>query len=504
MRFSSLYATTKRENPKDAEIISHQLMLRTGMIKKLSSGLYTWLPLGLKVLQKISNIIREEMSSIGFCEILMPAIQPSRLWVESGRWEKYGPLLLKIKDRHDKEYCFGPTHEEIVADLIRQDLSTYKELPIKVYQIQTKFRDEIRPRYGVMRGREFMMKDGYSFNTDEKSLDDTYNSIMQAYYKIFKRMGLNVKAVQADTGNMRGDTSHEFHVIADAGEDLICFSDQSDYASNIELCPAIQKLNNINNEEIQEIKSINYKGDLTNTKKFPKNIDQTKLVKSIIVKGIEEKLVMLVMHNKHTLNITKVEKHPLINTPLEIVSNDQIKNDYNHEDHYLGPVNSKLPIIIDSSIKNLKNSICGANEQGAYYINVNWSRDLDKPEYFDLRNVTAGELSPDGNGNLQIKKGIEVGHIFKLKDTYTKPLKVQYTDANGKISIPYMGCYGIGVGRLVAATIEQHHDQKGITWPLAIAPFEVIIIPINFHKNEDIKNSPNNFIMNLNKNLMYY
>ncbi len=492
MRYTVLYGGTRKETPKDAEIISHKLMIRAGMIKKLSSGLYTWLPIGLKVLQKVSNIIRQEMNSIGFAEILMPIVQPAKFWQQTERWDKYGPLLLKIKDRHEKEYCFGPTHEEIVTDLIKQDLTTYKNLPIKVYQIQTKFRDEIRPRYGVMRAREFTMKDGYSFHINQESLQETYDEIKQTYHRIFNKMGLDVRDVLADTGSIGGEISHEFHVLANSGEDLICFSDQSDFAANIELCPVIEKP--FNKQKIfKNITKIKYKGDLSNAEQIPDNFDPNNLIKCLLVQGISSQPVMLILNNKHTLNPTKAEKHPKIAAPLVILSYQEIKNKYDLDIHYLGPVNSKFPIVIDNSIKGISNFTCGANEQEYYLVNVNWERDLNLPENFDLRNAEDGDLSPDGNGALKIKKGIEVSHIFQLKDTYTKPMLIKYNTKVGKSDTPLMGCYGIGVSRIVAASIEQHHDDKGIIWPTSIAPFTVIIIPINYHKDDKIKEFTDQF-----------
>lgn len=490
MQYSKLYSITQKEIPKDATIISHQLMIRAGYIKKLSSGLYTWMPLGLRVINKVANIIRQEMEKIGFSEIQMPMIQPAKLWQETARWDKYGPLLLKMQDRHNKEYCFGPTHEEIVTDVIRSDLNTYKQLPIQVFQINTKFRDEIRPRYGVMRAREFMMKDGYSFNADPESLQQTYDNIKQAYFNMFNTMGLHVKAVLADTGDIGGDNSHEFHVLANAGEDSICFSNESSFAANLELCPIIQP-KHIEQEPTQKLQVVS-------TKEQNITLDNNKLTQTIMVQGSNGSPVMLILSNQHTLNTVKAEKHPQIAKPLTIITN-KIAKQQNINSKYLGPKQSKYPVIIDESISHLNNLIIGNNSEDSMLINVNWQRDITQFSSYDLRNAVAGDLSPDGVGILEIKKGIEVGHIFQLDDNYTKPMQVTYINDQNKNTTPLMGCYGIGVSRIVAAAIEQSHDEHGIIWPDAIAPFQLTIIPIDYHKNEEIFNKTNELYEKLAK-----
>lgn len=496
MQYSKLYNPTKKELPKDAEIISHKLMLKAGYIKKLSSGLYTWLPLGLRVLQKVSNIIREEMERIGFSEIQMPNIQPSTLWKETNRWDKYGPLLLKLSDRHSKEYCFAPTHEEVVTDLIRGDLSTYKNLPIEIFQINTKFRDEIRPRYGVMRAREFTMKDGYSFNPDQASLQKTYDNIMQAYLKMFARMDLDIRVVMADNGSIGGSSSHEFHVIAQSGEDDICYSDMSDFAANIELCPAINPQQETS-EQLHNIFQFTHNGDIT--KNTPQDVQINNLTSSYFVKGNNHSIVHLILNRKHDLNEVKAIKHPEIANPIVLLKAEKVLAQYKDAvDPFID--NYSFPIIIDESAALLQNVTHKISGSETYYGNVNWQKNLKNYDTLDLRNVIAGDPSPDGNGTLKISKGIEVGHIFQLQKSYTEPMQVTFTDQSGQQQIPFMGCYGIGASRIVAAAIEQSHDEKGIIWPNSIAPYNIIIIPIDYHKRDEIRQISNKLYNTLNVN----
>jgi prolyl-tRNA synthetase len=533
MRASNYYITTIKEIPNDAELPSHRLMLRSGMIRKLGSGLYTWLPLGLKVLKKIENIVREEMNAIGCLELLMPAVQPCELWQETKRWDTFGDLLLKIKDSNAREYCFGPTHEEVITDLVRQDLSSYKDLPRSFYQIQTKFRDEIRPRFGVMRAREFMMKDAYSFHTAAESLQHTYDLMYSAYCKIFTRIGLEFRAVEADTGAIGGAISHEFQVLADSGEDVIAYSDTSSYAANLEKAERLVKgMDNTPTPELQIVDT----GNNYNCEDVAQflNIPLETTVKTLLVKGATHPVIALVLRGNDTLNTIKAEKHPLIAKPLSLID----AKDTDLPIGNIGPLSLEIPIIIDPAALAIPQAVCGANLKNQHYTNVVWQRDLpaafkntqkelsysaqltssraqltssraqltssralcagsmdpaDEPRddglfaIFDLCNVNEGDLSPDGQGKLKLCRGIEVGHIFQLGDKYSQAMQLNVLGPNGEKITPLMGCYGIGVSRLVAAAIEQHHTEAGINWPEAIAPFSVAIIPLNYHNKPEVK-----------------
>ena len=490
MRVSKLLLATLKESPSDAEVVSHKLMLRAGMVRKLASGLYTWLPLGLRVLRKVENIIREELNRVGSQEVLMPATQPSELWKESGRWEKYGPELLRMKDRHGREFCFGPTHEEVITDMVRNELRSYKQLPASFYQIQTKFRDEIRPRFGIMRSREFLMKDAYSFHIDDASLNETYNEMHATYCKIFDRIGLDYRPVQADTGSIGGNASHEFHVLADSGEDDIAFSSDSDYAANIEFAEAVAPTS----ERPAATKEMGLV-DTPNAKTINELVEQFNLkiectVKTLIVHADEESensLVALLVRGDHELNEIKAEKLDGIASPLCFASDEEIQKTIGASPGSLGPVNLKIPFIVDRSVAVMNNFSAGANIDGKHYFGINWERDLALANIEDIRNVVEGDLSPDGKGTLSIKRGIEVGHIFQLGTTYSEKLKATVLNEQGKATIMTMGCYGIGVSRVVASAIEQNHDDKGIIWPESIAPFQVVIIPMNMHKSDTLK-----------------
>ena len=490
MRVSKFLLATLKESPSDAEVISHKLMLRAGMIRKLASGLYTWLPLGLRVLRKVENIVRDELNKTGAQELLMPATQPSELWKESGRWEQYGPELLRIKDRHGRDFCFGPTHEEVITDMARNELRSYKQLPANFYQIQTKFRDEIRPRFGVMRSREFLMKDAYSFHIDEVSLGETYEEMYRSYCKIFDRIGLDYRPVLADTGSIGGNASHEFHVLADSGEDDIAFSSDSDFAANIEFAealatstecpPAKEKMELVDTPKAKTINEL--------VEQFKISIKKT--VKTLIVHADEEsehKLVALLVRGDHELNEIKAEKLPGIASPLCFATDEEIHKTIGAAPGSLGPVNLPVPCIIDRSVAVINDFSAGANIEGKHYFGINWKRDVALPEIADIRNVIEGDPSPDGKGSLSIKRGIEVGHIFQLGTKYSEALKATVLDDQGKATVMSMGCYGIGVSRVVAAAIEQNHDDKGIIWPDAIAPFQVVIIPMNMHKSDTLK-----------------
>ncbi|MCK5386611.1 MAG: proline--tRNA ligase [Gammaproteobacteria bacterium] len=490
MRVSKLLLATLKESPSDAEVISHKLMLRAGLVRKLASGLYTWLPMGLRVLRKVENIIREELNKVGAQEVLMPATQPSELWKESGRWEQYGPELLRMKDRHGREFCFGPTHEEVITDMVRNELRSYKQLPANFYQIQTKFRDEIRPRFGIMRSREFLMKDAYSFHIDDASLNETYEEMHATYCKIFDRIGLDYRPVQADTGSIGGSASHEFHVLADSGEDDIAFSNDSDYAANIEFAEAVAPATECPTakQEMELIETPNAKTINELVEQFKLKIEQT--VKTLIVHADEENentLIALLVRGDHELNEIKAEKLSGIASPLCFASDEEIRDAIGAGPGSLGPVNLKIPCIVDRSVAVMSDFSAGANIDGKHYFGINWERDLPLGEVADIRNVVEDDPSPDGKGTLSIKRGIEVGHIFQLGKKYTEALKATVLDDKGKATVMTMGCYGIGVSRVVASAIEQNHDDKGIIWPESIAPFQVVITPMNMHKSDTLK-----------------
>ncbi|MBA0205749.1 proline--tRNA ligase [Pectobacterium aroidearum] len=490
MRTSQYILSTLKETPADAEVISHQLMLRAGMIRKLASGLYTWLPTGLRVLRKVENIVREEMNNAGAIEVSMPVVQPADLWVESGRWDQYGPELLRFVDRGERPFVLGPTHEEVITDLIRNEISSYKQLPLNFFQIQTKFRDEVRPRFGVMRSREFLMKDAYSFHTSQESLQVTYDAMYAAYSQIFSRMDLDFRAVQADTGSIGGNASHEFQVLAASGEDDIVFSTESDYAANIELAEAVApKLGRA--EAKEELRLV----DTPNAKTIAELVEQFKLpvektVKTLLVKATEEsghKLVALLVRGDHELNEIKAEKIAQVASPLTFATEEEIRATIGAGPGSLGPVKLSIPVVVDRTVAAMSDFSAGANIDGKHYFGINWERDVALPQVADIRNVVEGDISPDGKGTLQIKRGIEVGHIFQLGSKYSEALKATVQGEDGRNQTLTMGCYGIGVTRVVAAAIEQNHDERGIIWPDAIAPFHVAILPMNMHKSFRVK-----------------
>lgn len=487
MRTSQYLLSTLKETPSDAVVISHQLMLRAGMIRKLASGLYTWLPMGLRVLRKVETIVREEMNAAGALEVLMPAIQPAELWQESGRWQQYGPELLRLKDRHDRDFCVGPTHEEVITDLARNELNSYKQLPINMYQIQTKFRDEIRPRFGLMRGREFIMKDAYSFHASQDSLQATYDVMYGAYSKIFTRLGLDFRAVQADNGSIGGSGSHEFHVLAGSGEDDIVFGESTDYAANIEKAEALPRetARGAASEELRLVDTPETKTIAALVEKFGLPIEKT--IKTLVVHAAEEgKLIALIVRGDHELNEIKAGNHPLVASPLQMASEADIKAAIGAAPGSLGPLNLPLPCIIDRSVALMSDFAAGANVDDKHYFGVNWERDLPVPEVADLRNVVEGDPSPDGKGTLVIRRGIEVGHIFQLGTKYSEAMKLAVLGENGKPVTLIMGCYGIGVSRVVAAAIEQNYDDRGILWPAALAPFQIAIVPMKY-ENEAVR-----------------
>ncbi|MCT8563051.1 proline--tRNA ligase [Glaesserella parasuis] len=489
MRTSQYLFSTLKETPNDAQVVSHQLMLRAGMIRPLASGMYNWLPTGLRVLKKVENIIREEMNKSGALEVEMPVVQPADLWVESERWEDYGPELLRFKDRGDRPFVLGPTHEEVITDLVRREVSSYKQLPLNLYQIQTKFRDEVRPRFGVMRGREFLMKDAYSFHTSKESLQETYDVMHQTYSNIFTRLGLDFRPVAADTGSIGGSASHEFQVLAQSGEDDVVFSTESDYAANIELAEAIAV------GERQDPTAEMTLVDTPNAKTIAELVEQfnlpiEKTVKTLIVKGRSEEqpLVALVIRGDHELNEIKAVKCEEVAEPFEFADEAEIKAKIGAGVGSLGPVNMPIPVIIDRSVALMSDFGAGANIDGKHYFNINWERDVALPKIADLRNVVEGDPSPDGKGTLLIKRGIEVGHIFQLGTKYSEAMKATVQGEDGRPQTMIMGCYGIGVTRVVAAAIEQHHDERGIIWPTdAIAPFTVAVVPMNMHKSDSVQ-----------------
>lgn len=488
MYLSKFPITTLKEIPADAEITSHRLMLRAGLIRRLASGLYSWLPLGVRVLRKVENIVREEMNKSDGLEVLMPTVQPAELWQESGRWEQYGPELLRFNDRHGREFCYGPTHEEIITDLARRELNSYKQLPVNYYQIQTKFRDEVRPRFGVMRSREFLMKDAYSFHIDQPSLQQTYEVMYQTYSDIFTRLNLKFRAVMADSGAIGGNSSHEFHVLADSGEDALAVSNESDYAANIEKAETIPATEPrpVALSEMQTVETPN-QHSIEEVSKFL-HVDAAQCVKTLLVAGSEkDSVVALVLRGDHELNEIKAEHQPAVASPLCFASEEQVKTVAGCEPGSIGPVGLKITVIADYATQQLADFVCGANADGKHLTGVNWERDLPLPVAADLRNVVDGDISPDGKGTLSIVRGIEVGHIFQLGEKYSEAMNAKVLDENGKSVTMTMGCYGIGVTRVVAAAIEQNHDDNGIIWPQSIAPFDVAIAPINFQKSDEVR-----------------
>ncbi|KGQ26281.1 proline--tRNA ligase [Gallibacterium anatis CCM5995] len=487
MRTSQYLLSTLKETPTDAEVVSHQLMLRAGMIRKLAAGLYTWLPTGVRVLKKVENIVREEMNKSGAIEVVMPVVQPADLWQESHRWEQYGPELLRFTDRGDRPFVLGPTHEEVITDLARRELSSYKQLPINLYQIQTKFRDEVRPRFGVMRSREFIMKDGYSFHLDKESLQQTYDVMHQTYCNIFNRLGLDFRPVQADNGSIGGSGSHEFQVLADSGEDDIVFSTESDYAANIEMAEAVALgERQAATEELRIVDTPNAKTIAALVEQF--NLPIEKTVKTLIVKGEEEgKLIALLVRGDHELNEVKAEKLPQVAAPLTFATEEEIRAAVGAGPGSLGPLNLPLEIVIDRTVANMSDFGAGANIDGKHYFGINWDRDLPTPQIADIRNVVEGDPSPCGKGTLLIKRGIEVGHIFQLGKKYSEAMKATVQGEDGKPQTMMMGCYGIGITRVVAAAIEQSHDERGIIWSDTLAPFQVAIVPMNMHKSTAVQ-----------------
>jgi prolyl-tRNA synthetase len=483
MRLSQYPISTLKEVPADAEVISHQLMLRAGMIRRLAAGLYTWLPLGLRTLHKVERIVREEMNRAGALELCMPTLQPAELWQESGRWSKYGPELLRFKDRHDRDFLYGPTHEEVITDIARRELRSYKQLPVNFYQIQFKFRDEIRPRFGVMRAREFLMKDAYSFHMDEAGLAQGYRVMFDAYTRIFTRMGVKFRAVQADGGSIGGITTQEFHVLADSGEDAIAFSDGDDYAANVEMAATLpakeprpaptQPLTKVQTPHIRTIAQLS---------EFLK-IEAARCVKTLLVLGSAGDVVAFVLRGDHDLNPVKAQKLPGVANPLQMASAERVREATGCDPGSIGPIGFTGKIYVDHAAAQLADFVCGANEKDVHYTGVNWTRDLPDPASRDIRNVQKGDPSPSGRGTLDIARGIEVGHIFQLGQLYSEAMKATVLDEQGKAVTMYMGCYGIGVTRVVAAAIEQNNDANGIIWPDALAPFQVVLVPINYQKS---------------------
>ncbi|OFC69493.1 proline--tRNA ligase [Alteromonas confluentis] len=486
MRTSQYLLSTQKETPADAEVISHQLMIRAGMIRKLAAGLYTWLPSGLRVLNKIADVVRDEMNKAGAVEVLMPVVQPADLWEESGRWEEYGPELLRIKDRNQRDFVLGPTHEEVITALVRNEISSYKQLPLNLYQIQTKFRDEVRPRFGIMRGREFTMKDAYSFHMDEASLQETYDKMYQAYSNIFSRLGLDFRAVIADSGSIGGAVSHEFHVLADSGEDDIAFSTESNYAANVEMAEAVAPAKATPSgapaEVIDKPSGISVENFLAKQDTALKVV----LVKAQSEEDTADKWVALVLRQEHNLNDVKAEKLPQVESPLVVASDETAKEVFGCFPLFANPTNLNLDVVVDRSAAAAADFVCGAGENAKFIVNANWNGDI---EVADIRDVVAGDPSPCGQGTLEIKRGIEVGHIFQLGDKYSKAMNCGVLSETGKHQILTMGCYGIGVSRIVAAAIEQNHDKNGIIWPEPIAPFTLALIPMNMHKSQRIKDA---------------
>lgn len=486
MRFSEFGLTTLKEVPADAEIVSHKLMLRAGLIRRLASGLFTWMPLGLRVLRKVEAVIREEMDRAGALELLMPAVQPAELWQESGRWEQYGPLLLRMTDRHDRDYCFGPTHEEVITDIARRELRSYKQLPVNFYQIQTKFRDEIRPRFGVMRAREFIMKDAYSFDIDQAGLDASYGRMHAAYTAIFERLGLKFRVVDADSGEIGGSRSQEFHVLAESGEDAIAYSDADNYASNLETAATMpppgkrpapeQELEQIATPDIKTIEAL--------CKAL--NVTPQQTLKTLIVDGTEGP-VALVLRGDHELNAVKAQKIVGVASPLTMASVESIQAATGCVPGFSGPIGLEIPIFYDHATAAMHDFVCGANALDKHYKGANFGRDIDLGETVDIRNAVAGDPAPGGTGELSIARGIEVGHIFQLGDKYSRSMGATVQDPGGKNLVLSMGCYGIGVTRIVAAAIEQNHDDDGIIWPSPLAPFDVVLVPINMHRSDEVR-----------------
>lgn len=486
MRFTRFGLTTLRDTPSEAEIVSHQLMLRAGLIRRLASGLFTWMPLGLRILRKVEKIVREEMDRAGALELLMPAVQPAELWQESGRWDKYGNLLLRMRDRHEREYCFGPTHEEVITDIARRELRSYKQLPVNFYQIQTKFRDEIRPRFGVMRAREFSMKDAYSFHVDHASLEEGYQKMHDAYTAIFNRLGLEFRVVDADSGEIGGNRSQEFHVLADSGEDAIAWSNEDDFASNVETAATV-KPGDGPAAPLQELEKVSTPNARTieELSAFLK-VPPSQTLKTLIVEG-DDQPVALIIRGDHELNAIKAAKLPGVAEPLTMADPALVRQATDCAPGYAGPIGLDIPLYFDHATSNMSDFVVGANEVDMHLTGVNFTRDIDAPETVDIRNVVEGDPSPSGKGTLSIARGIEVGHIFQLGTAYSSAMKASVQDKDGNDVMMSMGCYGIGVTRIVGAAIEQNHDDRGIIWPEPLTPFDVVLIPINMHRSDKLR-----------------
>jgi prolyl-tRNA synthetase len=498
MRLSQYPISTLKEVPADAEVVSHRLMLRTGMIRRLAAGLYVWLPLGLRTLRKVERIVREEMDRAGALELCMPTIQPAELWKESGRWTKYGPELLRFKDRHDREFAYGPTHEEVITDIARRELRSYKQLPVNFYQIQSKFRDEIRPRFGVMRAREFLMKDAYSFHADEASLAQGYRLMYEAYSRIFTRIGLRFRAVQADSGSIGGSASQEFHVLADSGEDAIAYCDADGYAANLEMAATVAPTapRPAAAEPLTKVATPNARTIAELSAQL--GVDAARCVKTLLVDGSDGGVVALVIRGDHELNAVKSQKLPGVADPLRMASADRVRKAVGSEPGFVGPIGFAGTIYVDYAAAHLADFVCGANEKDMHFRGVNWGRDLPEPQAADIRNAQRGDPSPGGRGTLEIARGIEVGHIFQLGQLYSKAMNASVLDEQGKALTMFMGCYGIGVTRIVAAAIEQNHDDNGILWPEAIAPFQVVLVPINYQKSTRVQETADSLYQQFN------
>jgi len=488
MRASEFLLSTLKETPSDAEVVSHQLMLRAGLIRRVAAGIYNWMPLGLRVLRKVENVVREEMERAGALELTMPVVQPGELWEESGRWEQYGPELCRLEDRHQRPFCLGPTHEEIITQIARSEIKSYKQLPVNLFQIQTKFRDEIRPRFGVMRSREFLMKDAYSFHIDQASQESTYWRMHEAYSTIFTRLGLDFRAVEADTGSIGGNHSHEFHVLAESGEDAIAFSTGSDYAANVELAPAIAPAQVAQGNEAPVLEKFATPG-LTTIEALAEQLDipADQSIKTLLAHGAAGELVALVVRGDHRLNAIKASKLPGMSSPLVLAEPDEVKRCLGAGFGSLGPVGVSIRVIVDHTAAAMPSFVCGANEDGFHVKGVTWSRDVPNAEFADIREIVCGDASPCGEGTLEIRRGIEVGHIFQLGTKYSETMNATVLDEQGRSQPMVMGCYGIGITRIVAAAIEQNHDENGIIWPAAMAPFDVAIVPLGLDKSEVVR-----------------
>ena len=490
MRASEFLLSTLKETPADAEVVSHQLMLRAGLIRRVAAGIYNWMPMGLRVLRKVEQVVREEMERAGALELTMPVVQPGELWEESGRWEQYGPELCRLEDRHQRPFCLGPTHEEIITQIARSEIKSYKQLPINLFQIQTKFRDEIRPRFGVMRSREFIMKDAYSFHIDQASQEATYWRMHEAYTTIFRRLGLDFRAVEADTGSIGGNHSHEFHVLAESGEDAIAFSTESDYAANIELAPAVTLPANpeATQPEPPELEKFATPG-LTTIEALAEhmNIPAEQSIKTLLANDEAGHLVALVVRGDHRLNAVKAAKLPGMASPLQLAEPDQVRQKLGAGFGSLGPVGAPVRVVVDHTAAQMPSFVCGANEDGFHVKGATWSRDVPNAEFADIREIVSGDASPCGQGTLEIRRGIEVGHIFQLGTKYSETMNATVQDEQGRSQAMVMGCYGIGITRIVAAAIEQNHDDKGIIWPGAMTPFDVAIVPLGMDKSERVQ-----------------